>query len=63
MDSPDDPTTLTLSQRRREVAAILARAVLRLHGMGQTAPPEDASESAQNGLEVSVPSSPHVTCG
>jgi hypothetical protein len=70
MHSPDDSTSLTPDQRRREIAAVLARGVLRLHGMHQPAPesaplepPEHSPESAQNGLEVSAPSRPHVTCG
>ena len=70
MHLSDDPADLTPEQRRREIAAILARDVLRLHGMHQLAPemaapgpPEHSPESAQNGLEVSATSRPHVTCG
>jgi hypothetical protein len=70
MHSPKDSSNLPPEQRRREVAAILARGMLRLHGVHQLAPgsaapgvPEHALESAQNGLEVSATSRPHVTCG
>jgi len=66
--SPDDPTDLTPDQRRREVASILARGVLRLHSIRHFAPEpaasgpcEDVPEPAQNGLEVSATPRPHVT--
>ena len=60
--SPDDPTNLTPDQRRREVAAILARGVLRLHCI-QVAPERaaDAPEPAESRLEVSAAPRPHVT--
>lgn len=54
---------LTPDQRRREIAAILARGVLRLNQL----PPESAgsapSTMPQKGLEVSATSRPHVTRG
>ena len=61
---------LTPEQRRREVAAILARGILRLqrtartpHDAGECAPPEHALEPAPKDLEVSATSCPHVTRG
>ena len=63
--SPEDPTALTPDQRRREVAAILARGVLRLHCMRPVDPPPepagDAPERAESSLEVSAAPRPHVT--
>jgi hypothetical protein len=61
--SPDDPTDLTPDQRRREVAGILARGVLRLHGMHSIDPEVacDAPESAESSLELSAAPRPHVT--
>ncbi len=38
LHSPNDPGNLTPDQRRREIAAILARGVLRLRCMRQTDP-------------------------
>jgi hypothetical protein len=66
--SSEDPANLTPDQRRREIAAILARGILRLHSIRPLAPEsatsgpcEDAPEIAENGLEVSATSRPHVT--
>ena len=61
---------LNPDERRREIAAILARGILRLHSI-RPVPPESAdSEGAnqapkecQKGLEVSATSRPHVTTG
>jgi len=64
--SPDDPADMTADQRRREIAAILARGILRLHQTRQLAPKSPASESVdprQKDLEVSETSRPHVTRG
>ena len=62
--------TLTQDQRRHEIAAILARGILRLHAAGQLAqelaeqaPPNDASEPTKKALEVSGTFRPHVTGG
>ena len=62
-----DPAAMTPSQRRREIAAILARGVLRLRLAGQTCPgsrspgaPEKASEFGQDGLDQGCQTSPHV---
>jgi hypothetical protein len=67
--SPDD-SRLTPDQRRREIASILARGILRLHSMARTAPDsadpdtvEHAAEHAQKALEVSATPRPHVTRG
>jgi hypothetical protein len=63
--SPDDPAHLTPDQRRHEIAAILARGVLRLHSMRQTRPAsglaDEAPEPADSSLEVSRTPRPHVT--
>ncbi len=63
---PDDPH-LTIDQRRREIAAILARGILRIHGAGHPASEsecsDDALESPQKSLELSAPSRPDVTRG
>ena len=67
----DSPAHLTPDERRRQVAAILARGVLRLCSSAQL-PPESAesapvagnsSKSRQKALEVSAPPSPHATRG
>ena len=67
----DSPAHLTPDERRRQVAAILARGVLRLCSSVQL-PPESAdsapaasnsSKSRQKALEVSAPPSPHATRG
>ena len=70
MHSLDDATDMTPDQRRREVAAILARGILRLRATRQVAPEsaesgscDDAPEPPQKGLEVSAASRPHVTGG
>ena len=68
--SHDDPADLSPDERRREVAVILARGILRLHPTHQAAPESAVSEDAQHApedrqkdLEVSGPSRPHVTTG
>ncbi len=68
LHSSEDPADLTPDQRRHEIAAILAKGVLRLHSMRSLGPespapgsPDDASDSAQNDLEVSATPRPHVT--
>jgi len=66
----DDPADMTPSQRRREIAAILARGVLRLRQCAQSSPnsgesrtPEKASEFSRNSLERVATSSPPVSAG
>lgn len=68
LHSPDHSIDLTPDQRRREIAAILAKGILRLHSMGPLAPEsaasgpcEDAPEIVENGLELSAASRPYVT--
>jgi hypothetical protein len=70
LHSPNDPADLTPEQRRREIAVILARGILRLQSTRQLAqesapcgPPDDAPDPLQKGLEVSATSRPHVTGG
>lgn len=66
LHSPDDPADLTPDQRRREIAAILARGILLLHHTRQLAPEAAASEPKeprQKDLEVPATSRPHVTRG
>jgi hypothetical protein len=64
----NDPAQLAPVQRRREIAAILARGVLRLRRIAQTgpvsplSPPMDKSvKFARDGLDVPAQSSPHAT--
>jgi len=66
----EDPAEMTPNQRRREIAAILARGVLRLRQCAQTSPVsgesrtvEKASESGQDCLDEFATSSPHVPTG
>ena len=66
----DDPATMTPSQRRCEIAAILARGVLRLRQCRENLPSSDqsctakeTSESRQNCLEEGSKSSPYVLTG
>ena len=62
--TPDDPTP---EQRRGEIAAILAKGVLRLRRNAVTAPSSpshpEPPESGQKRLAVSAPSSPDATTG
>jgi hypothetical protein len=67
--SPDD-THLPPDQRRRKIASILAKGVLRLHRTARTArnsadpdAAEHAPVPAPKDLEVSATSRPHVTTG
>jgi len=69
-DMLDDPTVMTPSQRRREIAAILARGVLRLRQCRENTPDsqpsrtvEKASESRQDCLDEEAKTSPHVPAG
>ena len=69
-DMLDDPAVMTPSQRRREIAAILARGVLRLRQAASTSPSsgqsrtvEKASESRRDCLDEGAKTSPHVPAG
>jgi hypothetical protein len=62
-----DPATMTPQQRHHEIAAILARGVLRLRQAAQASPgsrssrtPENLSKQRQNGLDEGAETSPHV---
>jgi len=62
----DDPAAMTPSERRREVASILARGVLRLHqcrekppGSGPSRTVEKDSEFRRDCLDERAKSSPH----
>jgi hypothetical protein len=70
MPHSSDAPHLTPEQRRREIAAILAKGILRLHTAGPRASesavsdrPDDAPEPLEKGLELSAPSRPYVTRG
>jgi len=62
----DDPAAMTPSERRREIASILARGVLRLRqcretppGSGTSRTVEKDSESCRDCLDEGAASSPH----
>ena len=66
----DDPAAMTPSERRHEVAAILARGVLRLRqcrekppGSGESRTVEKGSESCRDCLDEGAKTSPHVPAG
>ena len=66
-DMLDDPAIISPPQRRREIAAILARGVLRLRQAAQASPGsrpsrtvENLSKQRQNGLDEGPQTSPHV---
>ena len=66
----EDPAEITPDQRRREIAAILARGVLRLRQCaqdsaisGESRTPEKASESGRDCLDEGAKTSPHVPAG
>ncbi len=60
--SPDDSVDVTPDQRRREVARILARGMLRSRSMQfGPGPAGVVPEPAESRLEASTPSRPHVT--
>ena len=62
----DDPAAMSPAQRRSEIAAILARGVLRLRQCGQTAAhaaAEKPSESGGDCLEHGADSRPHGLAG
>jgi hypothetical protein len=62
-----DPAAMTPFERRREIAAILARGVLRLRQAAQTSPglgssrtAEESAESRETGLDDGPKTSPHA---
>lgn len=67
---PRNPAAMTPQQRRQEIAAILARGVLRLRQAAQASPgsggsrssrtAENLSKQRQNGLDEGAEMSPHV---
>ena len=66
----EDPAEMTPDQRRREVAAILARGVLRLRQCAKTSPVSEesrlskkTSEFGRNCLDEGAKTSPHVPAG
>jgi len=67
---PDDDSRLTPDQRRRGVASILARGILRLASETRTTPDsadpcvrEHAPEAVKKAVEASAASRPHVFRG
>lgn len=69
-DFLDDPAEMTPSQRRREIAAILAKGVLRLRQCRESLPDsqpsctaEKDSESRRDCLDEGARISPHVPAG
>lgn len=62
---PTDPADMTPEQRLDEVASILARGILRLHGRtpAHAAPAENLPESSTTCLELSAPSRPDGVAG
>jgi len=61
-----DEPALTPDQRRREIARILAKGILRLHCMARGAPESSQSKPAtppDKGVDVSATSRPHETTG
>ena len=71
LHSPDDPAHLTPDERRRQVAAILARGVLRLRSSAQLGPDpaesehcaENSSDPRKKALAESATSWPDATRG
>ena len=66
-DATRDPAAMTPPQRRQEIAALLARGVLRLHeraarALGSSPPraPEESAEIVSYSLEVGATSRPHA---
>jgi len=64
---PRNPAAMTPHERCQEIAAILARGVLRLRQTGQTClgsrsfrTPENPAKQRQNGLDEGAETSPHV---
>lgn len=64
---PRNPAAMTPHERRREIAVILARGVLRLRQAAQASPgsrssrtPGIPAKQRQNGLDEGAETSPHV---
>jgi len=62
-----DPAAMTPHERRQEIAAILAKGVLRLRQAAQASTgsrssrtPENPAKQRQNGLDEGARTSPHV---
>ena len=62
-----DPAAMTPAQRRHEIAAILARGMLRLRqaaqtssGLGSPRTVEESAESRENSLDVGAKTCPHA---
>jgi len=69
-DMLDDPAVMTPSQRRREIATVLSRGVLRLRQCREnrndsrpSRTAEKASESGLDYLDEGAKTSPHVPAG
>ncbi len=61
----DDPDAMSPAERRDEVASILARGILRLHGriVGDFDDPENLAESAPTCLDLCATSRPDRPTG
>lgn len=61
----DDPVAISPAERRDEVASILARGFLRLHGriVGNFDDPENLAEDAPTCLDLCDTSRPHRSTG
>ena len=53
MPQPTEPSSMSPGQRLREVAAILARGILRLHRIEGSVHASESQNSTKNGLELS----------
>lgn len=62
---PTDPADMTADERLDEVASILARGILRLHGRfpAHLAPAKNLPESSATCLELSAPPRPDGVAG
>ncbi|MCC6428604.1 MAG: hypothetical protein IT435_17520 [Phycisphaerales bacterium] len=62
---PTDPADMSPDERMDEVASILARGILRLHGRvpGHLGPVENLPESSATCLELTAPSRPDGVAG
>jgi hypothetical protein len=61
----DDPESMSPAERRDEVASVLARGILRLHGrmVDDFSKPENLDECPRTCLDLSAPSRPCVGAG
>ena len=60
MDAPDAPHRMTPQERRAEIAAILARGIVRMHSRGALQE-ENSGDSNQKDLAFRPHTSPHVS--